>query len=88
MCIRERAIKELQVFIYIHRPYVQDPDSTRPMTFHGLRHTCVTEWYFQRIDAGASPYEARKECAKLLGHGRDDVTTIYLSSGRGGAGHD
>ena len=83
-----QAIKELQVFIYIHRPYVQDPDSTRPMTFHGLRHTCVTEWYFQRIDAGASPYEARKECAKLLGHGRDDVTTIYLSSGRGGAGHD
>ena len=83
-----QAIKELQVFIYIHRPYVQDPDSTRPMTFHGPRHTCATEWYFQRIDAGASPYEARKECAKLLGHGRDDVTTIYLSSGRGGAGHD
>ena len=83
-----QAIKELQAFIYIHRPYAQDPDSTRPMTFHGLRHTCVTEWYFQRIDAGASPYEARKECARLLGHGRDDVTTIYLSSGRGGAGHD
>ena len=83
-----QAIKELQVFIYIHRPYVQDPDSTRPMTFHGLRHTCVTEWYFQRIDAGSSPYEARKECAKLLGHGRDDVTTIYLSSGKGGPDHD
>ena len=83
-----QAIKELQAFIYIHRPYAQDPDSTRPMTFHGLRHLCVTEWYFQRIDAGASPYEARKECARLLGHGRDDVTTIYLASAKGDARHD
>lgn len=83
-----QAIRELQAFIYIHRPYAQDPDSTRPMTFHGLRHLCVTEWYFQRIDAGSSPYEARKECARLLGHGRDDVTTIYLASAKGDANHD
>ena len=33
-----QAIKALQAFIYVHRPYAQDPDSTRPMTFHGLRH--------------------------------------------------
>lgn len=83
-----QAIKELQAFIYIHRPYAQDPDSTRPMTFHGLRHLCVTEWYLQRINAGASPYDARKECARLLGHGRDDVTTIYLASAKGDARHD
>lgn len=83
-----QAIKELQAFIYIHRPYAQDPDSTRPMTFHGLRHLCVTEWYLQRINAGASPYDARKECARLLGHGRDDVTTIYLASVKGDARHD
>ena len=83
-----QAIKELQAFIYIHRPDAQDPDSTRPMTFHGLRHLCVTEWYLQRIDAGSSPYEARKECARLLGHGRDDVTTIYLASVKGDVRHD
>ena len=83
-----QAIKELQAIIYIHRPYAQDPDSTRPMTFRGLRHLCVTEWYLQRINAGASPYDARKECARLLGHGRDDVTTIYLASVKGDARHD
>ena len=35
------AIKALQAFIWLYRPSVQDKDSTRPMTFHGLRHTYV-----------------------------------------------
>ena len=39
------AIKALQAFIYLYRPYAQDKDSDRPMTFHGLRHTCAAEWY-------------------------------------------
>jgi len=38
------------------------------------------EWYQERIQKGRSPYQARKEVAKLLGHGRDDVTRIYLAS--------
>ncbi len=38
------------------------------------------EWYQERIQKGRSPYQARKEVAKLLGHGRDDVTHIYLAS--------
>ena len=50
------------------------------MTFHGLRHTCAAEWYQERIAAGATPYEARKAVSRLLGHGRDDVTKIYLAS--------
>ena len=43
------AIKELQLFIWLNRSTVQDEDSTRPMTFHGLRHTYAASmkpWYF------------------------------------------
>ena len=74
------AIQHLQAFIRTARPYIQDAGSVRPMTFHGLRHTCAAEWYQERIAAGATPYEARKAVSKLLGHGRDDVTRIYLAS--------
>lgn len=74
------AIQQLQAFIRTTRPYIQDAGSVRPMTFHGLRHTCAAEWYQERIAAGATPYEARKAVSRLLGHGRDDVTTIYLAS--------
>ena len=82
-----QAIKELQVFIYLHRSLAQDPDSTRPMTFHGLRHACATQWYQEYIQAGHSPHEARLLVSRLLGHGRDDVTRIYLASLEGGERH-
>ena len=78
------AIKELQVFIWLNRSLAQDEDSTRPMTFHGLRHTCAAEKYQGFVNAGKTPYEARKAVSKLLGHGRDDVTNIYLASLKGG----
>lgn len=74
------AIKELQLFIWRNRSLVQDEDSTRPMTFHGLRHTYAAEKYQGFIDAGVTPFGARKGVSKLLGHGRDDVTNIYLAS--------
>ena len=74
------AIQHLQAFIRTYRPYIQDAGSARPMTFHGLRHVCAAEWYQERIAAGATPYEARKAVSRLLGHGRDDVTRIYLAS--------
>jgi len=78
------AIKELQAFIWLNRPIVQDEGSTRPMTFHGLRHTYAAEKYQGFINAGKTPYEARKAVSRLLGHGRDDVTKIYLPSVEGG----
>ena len=78
------AIKALQAFIWLYRPSVQDKDSTRPMTFHGLRHTYAAEKYQGFIDAGVTPFGARKAVSRLLGHGRDDVTNIYLASLRGG----
>lgn len=82
-----QAIKELQAFIYLHRSLAQDPDSTRPMTFHGLRHACAAQWYQEYIQAGHSPHEARLLVSRLLGHGRDDVTRIYLASLEGGERH-
>lgn len=80
------AIKALQSFIYLNRERVQDSDSHRPMTFHGLRHTRAAEWYQEFSQAGKAPYEARRAVARLLGHDRDDVTRIYLSSLKGGGG--
>jgi len=73
------AMKELQNFINTHRKTVQDPDSMRPMTFHGLRHTFAAETYKDLIKKGKSEYEARKQVSLLLGHKRDDVTKIYLA---------
>ena len=43
-------------------------------------HTCAAEWYKGFIQCGSNPYQARKSVSKLLGHGRDDVTRIYLAS--------
>lgn len=78
------AIKALQAFIWFYRSCVQDEGSERPLTFHGLRHTYAAEKYQVFIQNGKTPYEARKAVSKLLGHGRDDVTRIYLASLRGG----
>ena len=48
------------------------------LTIHGLRHLWAKEQYIQRRDQGLSPKQARKEVAHLVGHGRDQVTSIYL----------
>ncbi len=86
--LTHEAIKRFQAFIYLQRQDVQDPDSTRPMTFHGLRHTKAAEWYQEFLQEGKSPYEARKAVSRLLGHGRDDVTRIYLASVKEKGGHN
>lgn len=75
-----KAIKDFQAFLAANRPYAQDAGSDRPMTFHGLRHTRAAEWYVEFVKQGQTPYQARKAVSKLLGHGRDDVTRIYLAS--------
>ena len=74
------AIKGLQQFIRKHHGEVRDKDSTRPMTFHGLRHTCAVGWYQQLIAEGKPKYQVRLQVSKWLGHERDDVTNIYLAS--------
>lgn len=74
------AMHRLETFINEHRSDLRDDGSNRPLTFHGLRHTCAAEWYERYIKSGCSELEARKKVSKLLGHSRDDVTKIYLAS--------
>jgi integrase len=58
------TMTELQNFINRHRGSVQDPDSDRPMTFHGLRHTCAADWYQKLIADEKTEYDARKQVSK------------------------
>lgn len=74
------AMKHLQDFIDYHRKDVQEEDSDRPMTFHGLRHLRAAEWYTEFVAQGMTEKQARLAVAKLLGHGRDSVTKFYLVS--------
>ena len=74
------SIKELQNFIGRHRNEVQDPGSTRPLTFHGLRHTYAAEQYERLTAKGMTDFQARRQVSQWLGHERDDVTRIYLAS--------
>ena len=74
------ALKELQNFIYVHRREIQDPGDSRPLTFHGLRHSYSAEKYKQFLDSGKSPLDAHFAVSRLLGHERPDVTNVYLAS--------
>lgn len=47
----DRAIHQLQLFIYANRGDFQE-DANRPLTFHGLRHTYAAEKYQKLIDGG------------------------------------
>ena len=76
----DKAINQLQQFILRNRGAVQDPDSERPLTFHGLRHTYAVEKYRQLIADGSPELDAHLTVSKLLGHERADITNIYLAS--------
>lgn len=75
-----QAINHLQGFIFTHRAESQDEGSTRPITFHGLRHTYAAETYKKLINDGMSKLDAHFAVSRLLGHERPDVTNIYLAS--------
>lgn len=76
----DKAIQRMQDFIRSARPQVRDPGSQRPMTHHGLRHSYAAGQYDHLRASGASHETARREVSQLLGHGRPDVTGIYLAS--------
>lgn len=48
------------------------------LTFHGLRHAFSRELYHNVLIIGKSPENALKYVSEILGHGRDDITRIYL----------
>lgn len=81
--------KSVQNFIGYHRQTIQNPDRTRTghnvapkeksaLTTHGLRHTFSRIEYFKFRESGWSKDAARLEVSRMLGHGRDSVTFIYL----------
>ena len=74
------AMHRFQNFLSRHKAAIQDANSTRPLHFHGLRHTCAAEWYREFLAQGMTEKQARLAVAKLLGHGRDSVTKFYLAS--------
>lgn len=74
------AIARLQQYIYQVRPQIQDEDSTRPMTHHGLRHSFAARTYQELTDSGMSSLSASLRVSQLLGHERPDVTRGYLAS--------
>lgn len=78
----DRAMNRLQLFILNHRTEIQDPTDSRPLTFHGLRHTYAAEKYQQLLETGMSALDAHFAVSRLLGHERADVTNIYLASVR------
>lgn len=75
----DRAINQLQLFIYSNRGDFQE-DANRPLTFHGLRHTYAAEKYKKLIDNGMGSLDAHFTVSCLLGHERADVTDIHLAS--------
>lgn len=84
----DRAINNFQCFIYRYRNEVQDADSHRTITCHGLRHTYAVEQYLACRKQGMDEHAACRRVSRLLGHEREDVTRIYLASLRkGGEGN-
>lgn len=82
------AMQRFEGFIHYHKEALQDPGSTRPLHFHGLRHTYAVERYQDFIRRGMGEMEARKRVSELLGHHRGEVTNVYLASMKNRGGTD
>ena len=66
-----------------HRDTVKDEGSERPITFHGLRHTCAADWYRRLTREGKMPHEACLQVSRWLGHERAEITKTYLPGAEG-----
>ncbi len=71
-------IHAFQAFLREHRP--DQGTNPRPLTHHGMRHSYAARQYGKRVDSGATEYRAKLDVSHLLGHGRADVTNVYLAS--------
>ena len=71
-------IYDFQAFLRAYRP--NQGTNPRPLTHHGMRHSYAARQYREALDGGATEYRAKLEVSKLLGHGRADVTDVYLAS--------
>lgn len=76
-----RVIGRIEDFIYRHRDKVTREERDVEITFHGLRHLYAREEYHSRMREARGHLERRRallEVAELLGHGRGEITRIYL----------
>ena len=73
-------IHAFQAFLREHRP--EPGANPRPLTHHGMRHSYAVRQYREALDGGATEHQAKLEVSKLLGHGRADVTDVYLGPGK------
>ncbi len=72
-----REIKSIQRFIRDHRQEFTD----RKITLHGLRHAFAREEFEREAGGSTNKREvraAKERVARELGHGRPEVTNIYL----------
>lgn len=72
-----QVIKHIENWIYTHRSHFTQGDRT--LTYHGLRHTYAQERYAYHVERLHDEYAARLTVSRELGHGRDEVTRIYLA---------
>jgi len=72
--LTHHAIREVQDWVYNHR----DPSSH--VSIHGLRHGYAQSIYKELRASGVPVHEAKLRVSELLGHSREEVTDIYLSS--------
>ena len=71
-------IYDFQAFLREHRP--DQGGNPYPLTHHGMRHSYAVRQYRAAVDSGASEYRAKLDVSHLLGHGRADVTDVYLAA--------
>ena len=71
-------IHAFQEFLREHRP--DQGSNPYPLTHHGMRHSYAARQYREALDGGATEYRAKLDVSHLLGHGRADVTDVYLAS--------
>ena len=75
-----QVIKRVENWIYIYRDQFTKGDVK--LTYHGLRHAYAQERYAYHLQRETGDDKAaRLAVSRELGHGRDEVTRIYLNSG-------
>lgn len=72
-----QVLRALGSFIRNHRPAT--PARADKLVYHGLRHAYAERKYKEFRTQGANEKAARLRVARLLGHGRDSVTRVYLA---------
>lgn len=83
--------KDVEDLIYRNRDYIQDfdreesavncggsEDVRSALNYHGLRYSYAQNLYEDLLREDKDDEEARKDVSKALGHGRIEITTVYL----------